>query len=94
MGRTDLPSPDLAPYRRDDIRFAVAAWPIRAAQELRSAGIFHALARAARIGGAPSQPWPSRFVAAVRDEASALARFDPGLLAKMGPPVGAVVMAG
>jgi hypothetical protein len=67
MGTTDLPSPDLAPYGADEIRFAVAAWPMRAAEELRSAGIFRALARASRVAGLP-HPWPDRFASAVRDE--------------------------
>jgi hypothetical protein len=64
---TDLPSPDLAPYRAEQIRFAVAAWPMRAAEELRSAGIFRALASASRAAGIP-KPWPARFAAAVGDE--------------------------
>jgi hypothetical protein len=67
MGTTDLPSPDLAPYGAEQIRFAVAAWPMRAAEELRSAGIFRALARASGAAGVP-HPWPARFAAAVRDE--------------------------
>jgi hypothetical protein len=40
---------------------------MRAAQELRSALIFRALARAARTARVP-EPWPSRFDGAVRDE--------------------------
>ena len=43
----ELPAPDLASYTEDQLRFAGAAWPMRAAEELRSALIFRALARAA-----------------------------------------------
>jgi hypothetical protein len=67
MSTRDLPLPDLAPYAAEQIRFAVAAWPMRAAEELRSAGIFRALAEASRVAGVPP-PWPARFAAAVRDE--------------------------
>ncbi len=64
---TDLPDPVLAPYTPAQVRFAVAAWPMRAAEELRSAWVFRALARAARIARVP-EPWPTRFAEAVRDE--------------------------
>ncbi|MBV9948145.1 MAG: ferritin-like domain-containing protein, partial [Myxococcales bacterium] len=47
--------------------FARAAWPMRAADELRSARIFRALARAARTARIP-EPWPARFADALRDE--------------------------
>jgi hypothetical protein len=67
MGTIDLPSPDLAPYGAEQVRFAIAAWPMRAAEELRSAGIFRALTWASRAAGVP-HPWPERFAAAVRDE--------------------------
>ncbi|HEY2517312.1 MAG TPA: diiron oxygenase [Polyangiaceae bacterium] len=67
MRTTDLPRPDLAPYAAEDVRFAIAAWPMRAAEELRSALIIRALARAARASGMPA-PWPARFWSAVRDE--------------------------
>jgi hypothetical protein len=40
---------------------------MRAAEELRSARIFRALAHAARVAGMP-EPWPARFSAAMRDE--------------------------
>ena len=66
-GMTDLPSPDLTPYSTAQVRFAVSAWPMRAAEELRSAGIFRALAWASRTAGMP-HPWPTRFAAAARDE--------------------------
>jgi hypothetical protein len=62
-----LPSPDLSPYTTAQIRFAIAAWPMRAAQELRSALVFRALAAAARAVAMPA-PWPSRFFAAAHDE--------------------------
>jgi len=67
MGTTELPAPVLAPYSNAQLRFAVAAWPMRAAEELRSALIFRALSRAAGVCGMP-EPWPTRFVAAMRDE--------------------------
>jgi hypothetical protein len=67
MGMTELPDPFLAPYSHEQVRFAVGAWPMRAAEELRSAWIFRALARAARIAGMP-EPWPTRFAEAVKDE--------------------------
>jgi P-aminobenzoate N-oxygenase AurF len=63
----DLPAPLLSPYSGSQIRFAVEAWPMRAAEELRSALIFRALARAAYLVGMPD-PWPSRLAAAVHDE--------------------------
>lgn len=46
LGR--LPTPELAPFSLDVIRFSVAAWPLRAADELRSALIYRALAKAGR----------------------------------------------
>src|SRR5258708_21133539 len=63
----DLPAPMLAPYTEAQVRFAAQAWPMRAAQELRSARIFRALARAARVAGIV-EPWPTCFDSAVRDE--------------------------
>jgi len=62
----DLPPATLGPYTDAQLRFARAAWPLRAAQELRSARIFRALAKAARA--AMPEPWPSHFEEAVRDE--------------------------
>jgi hypothetical protein len=67
MDTTELPTPVLAPYTHAQVRFAGAAWPMRAAEELRSAQIFRALARAASVAGMP-EPWPARFAATVRDE--------------------------
>jgi hypothetical protein len=63
----DLPTPVLAPYTDAQVRFARAAWPMRAAEELRSALIFRSLGRCARSTGM-AEPWPTRFEAAVRDE--------------------------
>jgi hypothetical protein len=63
----DLPAPQTDAFTAAQLRFATAAWPMRAAEELRSALIFRALARAARDGGVP-EPWPSHFRAAMRDE--------------------------
>lgn len=67
MGTTDLPGAILAPYSDAQVRFAIEAWPMRAAEELRSARIFRALSRAARVAGL-CEPWPTRFAAAMRDE--------------------------
>jgi len=66
-GTTELPAPVLERYTAAQVRFASAAWPLRAAEELRSARIFRALARASRAAGFV-EPWPSQFSAAVRDE--------------------------
>jgi hypothetical protein len=65
--RSGLPAPDLAPYTPAQIAFAVAAWPMRAAEELRSALIFRALARASRAAGL-AEEWTGRFAAAANDE--------------------------
>ncbi|HUJ62803.1 MAG TPA: ferritin-like domain-containing protein [Kofleriaceae bacterium] len=43
-----LPAPELAAFAPDQLRFAAAAWPMRAAEELRSALIYRALAAASR----------------------------------------------
>jgi hypothetical protein len=67
MAAAEFPAPDLAPYTPAQIHFAIEAWPMRAAQELRSARIFRALARAARASATP-EPWPARFADAMRDE--------------------------
>lgn len=63
----ELPAAVLEPYNDTQVRFAVAAWPMRAAEELRSAQIFRALSRSARVAGMP-EPWPSRFAEAAKDE--------------------------
>jgi hypothetical protein len=67
-GTTDLPGAALRPYGEAQLRFAVAAWPMRAAEELRSALIFRALRRSARDCDMP-RPWPARFASAMHDEA-------------------------
>jgi hypothetical protein len=67
LSTTELPEAVLAPYSDAQVRFAVTAWPMRAAEELRSALIFRALSRAAAVCGMP-EPWPARFAAAMRDE--------------------------
>jgi hypothetical protein len=67
LPRTELPRANLAPYSEAQIRFAVGAWPMRAAEELRSALVFRALARAAHRAHLP-EPWPSRFRQAMGDE--------------------------
>jgi hypothetical protein len=61
----DLPAPALEAFDDEQVRFAREAWPMRAAQELRSALIFGALARAARRAHF-AEPWPSRFDGAAR----------------------------
>lgn len=63
----DLPETDLGRYTRAQLTFAVAAWPLRAAEERRSALIFRALMHAGRVAGIPEQ-WTRRFLSAARDE--------------------------
>jgi hypothetical protein len=62
-----LPPADPGGYTPTQVRFAAAAWPLRAAEELRSALIFRALARAAATARLLS-PWAPRFSAMVTDE--------------------------
>jgi hypothetical protein len=62
-----LPAPALGAFDEAQVRFARESWPMRAAQELRSALIFRGLARAGRMARVP-EPWPGRFVDAMRDE--------------------------
>src|ERR1700734_180426 len=81
---TDLPAPVLAGYNRAQVRFAAMAWPMRAAEELRSGLIFRALARAARAAAMPD-PWPTRFARAVRDEVRH-ARLCAAVGARLGAP--------
>jgi hypothetical protein len=64
-----LPEPALDGYTGEQVRFAASAWPMRAAEELRSALIFRALARASRLT-ALEPSWTERFRAASRDEVS------------------------
>src|SRR5262249_7525813 len=64
---SDLPPSDLTGFTPAQIAFGISAWPMRAAEELRSALIFRALPRAA--GPVPSLgPWTGRFAAMVGDE--------------------------
>jgi hypothetical protein len=81
-----LPAPTVEPYAPQDIAFAVAAWPMRAAEELRSALIFRALAHAS--ARAPiTAPWTRRFQSAAQDEI-AHARLCAAVGARLGaePP--------
>jgi len=62
-----LPAVDLTGFTPAQVAFAAAAWPMRAAEELRSALIFRALTRAAGAAKVP-EPWTTRFAAMVGDE--------------------------
>jgi len=62
-----LPPVDLTGFTPAQVDFAAAAWPMRSAEELRSALIFRALARAAGAANLP-EPWMKRFAAMVVDE--------------------------
>ena len=62
-----LPPVDLTGFTAAQVAFAAAAWPMRAAEELRSALIFRALTRAAGAAQLP-EPWTKRFAAMVLDE--------------------------
>ncbi len=63
----ELPPPSLTGFTPAQIAFAVLAWPMRAAEELRSALIFRALSSAARRVPALAG-WTERFAAMVADE--------------------------
>ena len=63
----ELPDAQLGGFDAAQVAFAAAAWPMRAAEELRSALIFRALARAAGTVGAWTS-WLPAFADAVRDE--------------------------
>jgi hypothetical protein len=63
----DLPSPVLTGFTAAQIAFGVSAWPMRAGEELRSALVFRALARAARRVPALVS-WADRFAGMVADE--------------------------
>jgi hypothetical protein len=66
---TELPAPSLAGYADDAIAFARLAWPMRAAEELRSALVFRALSQAARaVGGALWSGFGAALGRAVGDE--------------------------
>src|SRR4051812_11014620 len=66
-GLPALPPVDLTGFTPRQVIFAAAAWPMRAAEELRSALIFRALTRAAVAANLP-EPWRKRFAARVVDE--------------------------
>jgi len=83
-GRRSLPAADLTGFTPAQIAFARAAWPMRAAEELRSALIFRALARAAAVTNLPD-PWPERFAGMVVDEVGH-ARLCAEVGAQLGAP--------
>jgi len=104
----ELPAPELSAYSEVQRAFAVAAWPLRAAEELRSALIYRALTAASRAAGMPA-PWPSRFAEVVRDEVrharlcatvgarlgAAAPRYDAGpVRARLAPLVDPLARAG
>jgi len=62
-----LPPPALAGYQEADVAFARTAWPLRAAEELRSALIFRALAQASARSPICAS-WTPQFLAAAHDE--------------------------
>jgi hypothetical protein len=64
---TGYPAPDIVRYPVAALRFACAAWPMRAAEELRSALIFRALYIASRKAGATGD-WLGRVASGVHDE--------------------------
>lgn len=80
-----LPAADLSAYTDPQVAFAREAWPLRAGEELRSALIFRALARASRLAPVCAA-WTARFSSAVRDEV-----FHARLCAAIGSRVGASV---
>ncbi len=62
-----LPQPALAGYEDAEVAFARDAWPLKAAEELRSALIFRALAQASARWPICAG-WTTRFLAAAHDE--------------------------
>jgi len=60
-----LPAPELAAFAPAQLAFAVVAWPMRAAEELRSALIYRALARASRTA---LPAFADRFALVVHEE--------------------------
>jgi hypothetical protein len=82
-----VPGPRLQPYTPAQVAFARDAWPLRAAEELRSALIFRALAQAS--GRSPiCAGWRDQFVAAAHDEV-----FHAQLCAAIGARTGAPLPA-
>ena len=63
----DLPDARLDGFGAAQVAFAANAWPMRAAEELRSALIFRALTRAAGAIGVEAV-WLGTFASAMRDE--------------------------
>ena len=62
-----VPGPRLEPYTPAQVAFARDAWPLRAAEELRSALIFRALAQASALSPTCAG-WREQFVTAAHDE--------------------------
>jgi hypothetical protein len=60
--------PSLSAFAPVAVRAAAAAWPRRAAEELRSALLFRALAHAARTAGEPFAAWEHPVWHIVRDQ--------------------------
>jgi hypothetical protein len=60
-----LPAADVAAYAMAQVAFAAAAWPLRAAEELRSAMIYRALAAASR---SVLPAFTERFAVVAREE--------------------------
>jgi hypothetical protein len=61
--------PELGAYTAAQREIAVAAWPMRAAEELRSALIFRAIRQSARaVGGERARAWDRVFARTVGDE--------------------------
>jgi P-aminobenzoate N-oxygenase AurF len=78
-----LPPPSLAGYTEAELSFARAAWPMRAAEELRSALVFRALAQASARSPICAA-WRPRFLSAAHDEI-----FHARLCAAVGTRLGA-----
>jgi hypothetical protein len=79
----ELPHPSLDGFRSGDVAFARVSWPMRAAEELRSAMIFRALARASACSPVTAA-WEGRFLDAAHDEL-----FHARLCATVGTRLGA-----
>jgi hypothetical protein len=62
-----LPAPEIERYAARDVAFAISAWPMRAAEELRSALIFRALAHAS-ARSTTTAGWAHEFLSAAHDE--------------------------
>ncbi len=77
--------PVLDGFTAEQIRFAAGGWPLRAAEELRSALIYRALVPACEV--ALGGPWPARVRAVVADEVRhARVCADTGALLGASPP--------